>query len=112
MILTADLSRTLWRQLVVRLTFMCGDPTYLKLRCGSGATPGAVAYDDPDLRQSVRTAANYFVDEATNAPSRLNAAEIGARLVTDCRRQKYVYTPEPWSDGDVLAQYYDAIAAC
>lgn len=49
MIFTAALSRTLWPKLVALITFMCGDLTYLMLRCVFGATLVAVAYDDLDL---------------------------------------------------------------
>lgn len=86
MICTAALTQTLWPQLVARLTFLCVDPIYLLLRCGSGATSGAVAYVYFYHRQSVRTAAKYVVDDKTNVMSRLNAAQFRARLVTDCKR--------------------------
>lgn len=96
MMFTEALTRTLLSQLIARLTFMCNDPTtYLMLRCGSGSTPGAVANDDPDLRLALRTAANYFEDDAGYVPSRLNASEYGGRLVADCNRRKDIYTS--WS---------------
>lgn len=79
------------------------------LCCGSSATPGAVTFDDLDFQQSVRTAANYFVDVATNVLSCFKFAEFETRLVADCRRRHDIYTPEPWSDEDVLAKFYDEI---
>lgn len=56
-IFTDSLTRTPLPKLVARLTIMCGNPTYLMLRSGFCATPGAFAFDDTDLRQSVQTAA-------------------------------------------------------
>lgn len=114
MIFTAALTRSLWPKLVARLTLMCGDSTNLMLRCGSCAAsvplPTTIpTFDDPDLRESLRTAANYFVDDAINDPSRLTAAEFETRLVADCRRRKDMNVSEPWSDGDELAQFYDTI---